>query len=89
LGQGCAGIDEIDTVFQGLQKAEVIDGHHCGDCSATSAQEHTFVAKCRPVDSISESVSLLITRWVSHDTPPQTALGQMDRLFDWHKLYSG
>ena len=38
LGQGRAGIDEIDTIFQGFQESQVIERYHCGDCPATSAQ---------------------------------------------------
>jgi hypothetical protein len=38
LGQGCAGLDEIDTIFQGLQESQVIDGHHRSDRSSTPAQ---------------------------------------------------
>jgi hypothetical protein len=66
LGQGRAGIDEIDTVFQGFQESQVIDGHHRSNRSATSAQQNTFVAECCTVDRIGESVSLLIARWISH-----------------------
>ena len=38
LGQGRAGIDEIDAIFQGFQESQVMDGHDSGDRSATSAQ---------------------------------------------------
>jgi hypothetical protein len=38
LSQGCAGIDEIDTIFQGFQEPEVIEWHYRSDCSATPAQ---------------------------------------------------
>ena len=37
LSQGRAGLNEIDTIFQGLQESQVIDGHHRSDCSSTSA----------------------------------------------------
>jgi hypothetical protein len=38
LSQGCPGIDEIDTIFQGFQEPEVIEWHYRSDCSATPAQ---------------------------------------------------
>lgn len=38
LGQGRAGINEIDTVFKGLQESQVVDGHYRSDRPATSAQ---------------------------------------------------
>ena len=38
LGQGRAGIDEINTIFQGFQESQVIERHDRGDRSATSAQ---------------------------------------------------
>jgi hypothetical protein len=60
LGQGCAGVDEIDTIFQCLQESQVIDGHHRGDRSATPAQQDTLVAEGRAVDRIGEPLSFLI-----------------------------
>jgi hypothetical protein len=66
LSQGCAGLNEIDTDLQGLQESQVIDGHHRSDCSATSAQQDTFVAECCSIDGIGEPVSLLIAIWISH-----------------------
>jgi len=89
LGQGRAGIDEIDTIFQGLQESQVVDRHHRSDRSATSAQQHSLVAECRAVNRIGESLSLLISLWISHGAPPQTASGQTDGSFEWCKLYSG
>jgi len=38
LGQGRAGINEIDAIFQGLQEPQVTNGHHRGDRPATPAQ---------------------------------------------------
>jgi hypothetical protein len=66
LGQGCAGLNEINTVFQGLQESQVIDGHHRSDCSATSAQQDTLVAEGCSIDGIGKPVSLLIALWISH-----------------------
>ncbi len=89
LSQGSAGIDEIDAVFQGLQQSQVIDGHHRGDRSATSAQQHTLVAEGRAVDRIGEPLPFLISLWIPHGAPPQTASGQTSGWFEWCKLYSG
>jgi hypothetical protein len=89
LGQGRAGINEIDTIFQGLQESKVIDGHHRGDRSATPAQQNTLVAECRAVDRIGESLSFFISRWIPHSAPPSTASGQADSQFERYKLYSG
>jgi len=72
-GPRCAGIDEIDTIFQGLQESQIINGHHRGDRSATPAQQNTLVAECRTVDRIGEFLSLFIARWISLGASPQTA----------------
>jgi hypothetical protein len=81
LGQGCAGIDEIDAIFQGFQESQVIDGYHRGDCPATSAQEHTFVAECRAVDRIGESLSLLISFLIPHQRTSTNCVGSNGRTF--------
>jgi hypothetical protein len=70
LSQGCAGIDEIDTILQSLQESQVVDGHNRGDRSATSAQQNTFVAECRTINGIGKSISLFIARLISHGVPP-------------------
>jgi hypothetical protein len=84
------GIDEIDTIFQGLQESQVIDGYYRGDRSATSAQQYSLVPECRAVDGIGESFSLLIARWISHTHLQRLqVVRQTDRSFAWYKLYSG
>ena len=81
LGQRGSGIDEVDTIFQVFQESQIFNGHHGRDRAATSAQEYTFFSKRRAIDRIGKPLSFLLSLWISHGAPPQTASGQTDRSF--------
>jgi len=73
LGQRCAGIDEIDTIFQGSRSRRSSMAPR-GDARPRRRNE---LARCRirTVDRIGES-SRSYCLWISHSAPPQTASSQ-------------
>jgi len=59
LGQRCAGIDEIDTIFQGPRSRRSSMGTTAATARHVGAIELAR-CECRTVDRIGESLSLLI-----------------------------